>query len=128
MNPATKFFAELQTGHVDQALALTAAGFTWTVPGAPGGAFGLSGVYSAEQFPAMLSRAAAALPEGPRTEITTVVETPRHVVIEARVRGRAANGGEYDNRVAYVFELDGDKITAVREYLDTVHAAEIFTA
>jgi ketosteroid isomerase-like protein len=36
-------------------------------------------------------------------------------------------GAEYDNQLAYVFDIGGDKISAVREYLDTIHAAGVFT-
>ncbi|WP_029112266.1 nuclear transport factor 2 family protein [Mycobacterium sp. URHB0044] len=128
MNSATQFFADLEAGHVDRALGRTAPGFTWTVPGVPGGAFALAGVYGAQEFPAMLARVAAALPEGPQTEITSVMETEQRIVLEAHVRGRSTNGVEYDNRVAYVFDMDGGQISAVREYLDTSHAAEVFTS
>jgi ketosteroid isomerase-like protein len=127
MNPATQFFADLEAGNIDAALARTTHDFTWTVPGTPGAGFGLAGVYGTQQFRAMLACVAASLPEGPRTEITSVTETPQRVVLEAHVRGRTVDGTEYDNQAAYVFEIDGDKICAVREYLDTIHAADIFT-
>src|SRR5690349_5247348 len=120
-----QFFADLEAGRIDQALARTAPGFTWTVPGAPGSAFKLAGTYSAERFPAMLARVAAALPNGPRTQMTSVTETEQRVVLEGHVQARAHDGGDYDNRAVYVFDIDGSRILAVREYLDTLHAAAV---
>lgn len=60
-------------------------------------------------------------------EITSTTEPQERVVIEAHVQGRSADGLDYDNQLVYVFDLDGGKIAVVREYLDTIHAAEIFT-
>jgi uncharacterized protein len=92
MNPATQFFADLEAGNIDEALARTTHDFTRTVPGTPEAGFGLAGVYGTMQFRAMLARVAASLPEGPRTEITSVTETPQRVVLEAHVRGRTVDG------------------------------------
>jgi ketosteroid isomerase-like protein len=92
-----------------------------------GGGFALAGVYRTQQYLDMLGRVTASLPEGPQMQITSITQATERVVIEARVRGRSVDGPDYDNQLAYVFDINGDKICAVREYLDTIHAAEIFT-
>ncbi|MDX1873270.1 nuclear transport factor 2 family protein [Mycolicibacterium sp. 120266] len=127
MNTAQSFFADLSTGDVAAALARTTLDFTWTVAGVPGQGFALAGTYDRERFAAMLSRVAAALPDGPHVEITSVTPTAERIVVETHTTGRSARGLDYDNRIAYVFDLRDGRICSVREYLDTIHAAEIFT-
>lgn len=113
MTIATSFFDRLGSGDVYGALALTTPDFTWTVAGKPG-QFALAGVYF--------------LPAGPRVDITSVTADSLHEVIEAHVTAVSASGAQYDNALVYVFDLEGDKIRAVREYLDTIHASEVFVA
>jgi ketosteroid isomerase-like protein len=88
----------------------------------------LAGAYDREQFPAMLGRVAAALPDGPQVDVTTVTATEERIVVETHTTGRSAAGVAYDNRIACVFDLRDGRIAAVREYLDTIHAADVFTA
>lgn len=53
--------------------------------------------------------------------------TEERIVVETHTTGRSAAGVDYDNRIAYVFDLRDGLIAAVREYLDTIHAAVVFT-
>ena len=47
-------------------------------------------------------------------------------VLEWRVRGvAAATGRNYDNAYCGVFRVRGGRITEVREYLDSLHAAQV---
>ncbi|MGB3485524.1 MAG: nuclear transport factor 2 family protein [Mycobacterium sp.] len=126
MNAAQQFFADLGAGNIEAALARTTPDFTWTVAGAPGQGFALAGTYNREQFPAMLAQVGAALPDGPHVGITSTTATVDRIIVETHTTGRSATGVDYDNRIVCVFDLDGGQISAVREYLDTIHAAEIF--
>jgi hypothetical protein len=127
MNAAEQFFADMGTGDLDKALANTTEDFIWTVSGKPGEGFALAGTYERARFVDMLGHVGSSMPAGPKVEVTSTTETPERIVIEARVQGLSADGVEYDNRLVYVFDLEGDKIKAVREYLDTIHAAKVFT-
>jgi ketosteroid isomerase-like protein len=127
MDAASQFFHDLTADGVEAALARTTADFTWTVAGKPGQGFALAGIYDREHIPAMLGRVAAALPEGPQVDITPVTETRERIVVETHVTGRAAAGIDYDNRLVCIFDLRGERICALREYLDTIHASEVFT-
>lgn len=49
----------------------------------------------------------------------------RVALVEAYGDGEHRSGKRYRNRYAFVFELDGDRIVAVREYLDTLHAEDV---
>jgi uncharacterized protein len=127
MDTASGFFADLAAADIEAALARTTPDFTWTVPGRPGGRFALAGTYDREQFPAMLGRVATALPDGPRVDVTSVTATEERIVVETHTTGRSATGVDYDNRIVCVFDLRDGLIAAVREYLDTIHAADVFT-
>jgi ketosteroid isomerase-like protein len=127
MNPATQFFADMGTGDLGKALANTTEDFTWTVSGKPGDGFALAGTYDRARYVEMLGHVSASMPAGPRVDVTSMTETPERIVIEARVQGVSADGVVYDNQLVYVFDLKGDKIKAAREYLDTIHAAKVFT-
>jgi uncharacterized protein len=124
---ATEFFDCVGRGDVDGALALTSQDFAWTVGGKPGGPFALAGKYDRAEYPALLGHVAASLPGGPQVEVVSHTANRDHIVIETHVTGTSADGVGYDNDVVYVFDIVNEKIVAVREYLDTVHAAEVFT-
>ncbi|GAA1778500.1 nuclear transport factor 2 family protein [Streptomonospora arabica] len=124
---ATEFLARLGTGDAAGAMQLTTDDFHWTVGGKPGGGFALAGTYDRAGYLEMLGRAAASLPAGPRIEVVSATQTEERAVVETHVVGVSADGVDYDNRVVCVFELSGGKIAAVREYLDTIHAAAVFT-
>lgn len=127
MNPAAQFFADLSTGDVEKALANTTEEFVWTVSGKPGDGFALAGSYNRARYVEMLSHVKASMPSGPQIDVTSMTETPERIVMEAHVQGESAEGIAYDNRLVYVFDLEDRKIKAVREYLDTLHAAKVFT-
>jgi uncharacterized protein len=100
----------------------------WTVGGKPGGGFALAGTYDRDSYIELLGRVAGYLPAGPNLEITSVTADANHEVIEAHVTGESTSGIRYDNRLACVFDLADGKIKAAREYLDTIHASEVFGA
>lgn len=124
-NLATEFFARLGVRDVDGVLALTAPGFTWKIIGRPA-RFALAGTFDRDEFLDVLTRIGAAFSGPPVTEIGSVTETADRIWVEARVTGRSKAGEPYENDLAYVFDVAEGKITAVREYLDTIAAQEIF--
>ena len=48
------------------------------------------------------------------------------VICETRVRGQLRNGGTYENDYGYVFDFLNGRIQQVREYFDSLIAAEAF--
>jgi ketosteroid isomerase-like protein len=58
-------------------------------------------------------------PDGARFEFTKVIAEDDTVMFEQRMSGVACNGKSYDNRYCWVFEMDGDRIREMREYMDT---------
>ena len=48
--------------------------------------------------------------------------------IQAAGSGFFRDGGRCDNRYANVYEISGDRVRTVREYMDTQHTARSFAA
>ncbi|MEU9172876.1 nuclear transport factor 2 family protein [Streptomyces sp. NPDC048420] len=65
---------------------------------------------------------------GPQIAITRLVGDGSCVVAEAVGSGFFRDGSRYDNRYANVYEISGDRVSAVREYMDTQHTAQSFAA
>lgn len=65
---------------------------------------------------------------GPRIEVTHLVGEGSWVVAEAVGSGSFRDGSRYDNRYANVYEVTGDRVRTLREYMDTQHMAQSFSA
>jgi ketosteroid isomerase-like protein len=100
------------------ALAETA---TWWVAGSSG----LSGIKTKREVEQIMAAFHQRLAEPLSIEIRSVTAEEERVAVEARSRARLTNGGHYDNKVVFLFEVRSGKIQAVREYADTKHVSEI---
>ena len=80
-----------------------------------------------DEIMAFLLGAASLYREGSQSfEFSDVLVDGDCAVLEWRVRGLASVGGlAYDNDYCGVFQVRGGRIVAVREYLDTLHAAQV---
>jgi uncharacterized protein len=63
--------------------------------------------------------AAKVFPNGLQCEIRRVYGDGDTVLIELTNRGKLFNGKDYENEYCFVFEVEGNKIRRVREYVDT---------
>jgi ketosteroid isomerase-like protein len=126
-NLAAQFFDHLNSGDAAAALDLTTDDFTWKVTGKPGGPFHLAGTYSKDEFLDMLGSVGGILRDGPKMEITSVTDGGSTIVIEAHVTGESMSGALYDNDLVYAFDVRDGRLAAAREYLDTAHAADVFS-
>src|SRR5581483_12231865 len=61
----------------------------------------------------------------PKVQVTTIAAEGPLVLVEAEGHGRFRNGTPYDNRYVFAFEIEGGRIRAIREYMDTGYAARI---
>jgi ketosteroid isomerase-like protein len=58
----------------------------------------------------------------PKVTVGTLFASGELVAAETRADGTMLDGSEYHNRYAWVIELDGELVRAVREYMDTAYA------
>lgn len=65
---------------------------------------------------------------GPQLELTRLVAEDGWVVAEAWGSGYFRDGSPYANRYANVYEVAGERVRTLREYMDTQHTAQSFAA
>ncbi len=136
MNPSNKnetlvceFFATLGTGDFAKVKTLLSPDATWTVmpiavPGS-GAHHGPTGIV--DDFLAPL-RATLFEPNSMRGVINSLLSKGTLVAAETQAYGRLQNGKDYHNRYVFMFEVIDDKITAVREYMDSHYVMKILEA
>jgi len=113
-------------GDVKAAFANLHDDATWTVPGLNPD---LSGVRRGKaEIIGFLRGVVKLFPEGLRSEIKKVHEAGNSVIVELTNRSTTATGKPYENEYCFVYDLDGGKIRAIREYVDTEKAVAIFNA
>ncbi|KRC64195.1 ketosteroid isomerase [Aeromicrobium sp. Root236] len=54
-------------------------------------------------------------------DFTNMLAAGSTVVVEETMSATLADGSDYVNDYCFIFELDGDRIRRVREYMDTAH-------
>ena len=62
----------------------------------------------------------------PKVSVQTVFGSGNLVAAETHADGTMGDGSEYHNRYAWIIEVDGDLVRAVREYMDTAHVDAIW--
>lgn len=63
------------------------------------------------------------VPGDPKVTVRTVFASGDVVAAETQADGTMLDGSEYHNRYAWLIELEGLTMRAVREYMDTAYAA-----
>jgi ketosteroid isomerase-like protein len=116
------FFENFSAGKADAALALMADNATWWIAGK----FEMSGTKTKAQFTEMLKGMGAVMPKGMRITPKGITAEGDRVALEAESYGEAAKGKIYQNQYHFLVEVRNSKIQAVREYMDTMHAREVF--
>ncbi|GAA4786785.1 hypothetical protein GCM10023200_21130 [Actinomycetospora chlora] len=127
MGSVALHFRETMAEHgLEAGLALTTDDFTWTVWGRPDGPFRLARTYAKDEVADLMSHVRASLVDGPHVTVLGFTEDASHAFLEIEVRATSVNGTEYHNRGVHVFDIVDGRVAAVREYIDTAHAAEVF--
>jgi ketosteroid isomerase-like protein len=62
---------------------------------------------------------------GPKITIHRVVAEGDAVAVEASGTGPLVNGNTYDNRYHFAFDTRDGRVTAVREYMDSLHVVNV---
>jgi ketosteroid isomerase-like protein len=118
------FLATFSTGNVDAILDAMADGATWQVMGR---LEGMSGTYAKEELGRLLRGAVALYREGAlRITPTSMIAEGDKVAAEAESFATMTNGRVYNNGYHFLFEVSGEKVLRVREYMDTLHAWDVF--
>jgi ketosteroid isomerase-like protein len=119
-------FTALATDEIDAALSHMADDVSWFSHGMmPQGLSGQRlGKEAAGEYLEKLSRAFVNRKRD--IAIQHIFREGNVVICETRVRGRLRNGGLYENDYGYVFDFLNGRVAQVREYFDSLIAAEAF--
>lgn len=122
---AQRFFELFSASDVDGALALMTDDATWRIPGkkelTP-----TAGVYTKERIGRLFRRMLDNLSNGLRMTVLSAIAAGDRVALEVVSAGDLKNGRQYRQEYHFLMEFRDGKICAVREYLDTQHAHEVW--
>jgi ketosteroid isomerase-like protein len=110
-------------GDMKTAFANMSDNVSWVVPGTTPNVSGLK--RGKDEILKFMSGVGTIFPEGLNAEIRKTFCDGDTVIVELTNRGKVSNGKIYENEYCFIFELEGDKIRRIREYVDTQKAKEI---
>ena len=124
---ALRFFELFTASDIDGALALMTDDATWQIPGkkelSP-----TAGVYPKDKIARLFRRMLEGLSAGLRMTVTSTLAEGDRVALEVTSVGDLKNGRRYRQDYHFLIEFRDGKISAVREYLDTQHAHDVWIA
>lgn len=124
---AKRLFERFTAGDIPGVMALMADDATWRIPGkkelTP-----TAGVYSRKNIEKLFYRMLEGLTSGLRMSVTSAIAEGDKVAVEALSEGELKNGRRYRQEYHFLLEFRDGKISAVREYLDTQHAHDVWIA
>jgi ketosteroid isomerase-like protein len=122
---ARRFFDLFSASDIDGVLALMTDDATWRIPGkkelTP-----TAGVYSKERIGRLFRRMIEGLASGLRMTVLSSIAEGDRVALEVVSSGDLKNGRQYRQEYHFLMEFREGRISAVREYLDTQHAHEVW--
>jgi len=122
---AQRFFELFSASDIDGVLALMTDDATWRIPGkkelTP-----TAGVYSKGRIGRLFRRMIENLSTGLRMTVLSSIAEDDRVALEVVSSGDLKNGRLYRQEYHFLMEFRDGKISAVREYLDTQHAHEVW--
>lgn len=118
------FLEAFSTGDIDRLTAMMAEDGSWWVSGSIAG---MSGSYGREPLAALLRQVKGVYASGAlRITPERMTAEGNRVAVEASCRETLADGRVYANRYHFLFEIADGRVALVKEYMDTLHAREIF--
>ncbi|MGC5567814.1 nuclear transport factor 2 family protein [Streptomyces sp. FR-108] len=112
-------------GDINATFALLREDAVWTVMADPASIPHAGGMPKG-RFIEHITNFRGSTPEGLRMIVTGVTAEGDRVAVEAVSTGTLSNGNTLNQVYHFLFEIKNDKVTAVREYIDTAHAAAVF--
>jgi ketosteroid isomerase-like protein len=123
---ANEFLRVFSSGDVPAILDRLDDGATWWVSGK---AEGFAGTKSKEEMGKLLEGVVTVYKAGAlQVKPVAMIAEGDRVVVEVEAYGELTNGRVYNPESVWILQVKGDKVTSVREYLDTQHAQEVFFA
>lgn len=118
-----QFFLYLTAGKIAEAFALVSDDVKWWVPGT----LPFSGTKTKAEYMYVVGRIQAGFPAGLAFKVNGLTTEGERVAAEVESLGEHVNGKTYNNRYHFLFVIRGERIVEVREYMDTLHLANLIT-
>lgn len=119
-----RFFETFSSGDVPAIIGAMAPDGSWWVSGKLDG---MSGSYTAAGLAPLLEGANAGYKAGAlRITPSGMIAEGDKVAVEAKGYAELLDGRKYDCQYHFLITIRGGKVADVREYMDTLHAKEIF--
>jgi alkylation response protein AidB-like acyl-CoA dehydrogenase len=93
---------------------------TWTIPGAWRGISGTKDRAAIEKFVRVVFP--AGFPAGVDLDLRDVYQDDNHVLVEFTARAVTSKGRDYENTYCFALDFRDEKVSAIREYMDTMYA------
>ncbi len=118
------FFANFGRKDVQGALDMMTADAAWWIGGKPA-LFPLCGLKTKAEIGALLMSLVPDTKDGLSITPKGMVAEGDKVAVEAESFGVLGNGRTYNNEYHFLLTVRDGKIAAVKEYLDTMHTADV---
>ena len=119
-----EFFAHFKRKGVGKALDMMTEDATWWIGGKPE-LFPLCGLKTKEEMGAILNELVPGTEDGLEIKPKSMIAEGNLVACEAESYGVLGNGRVYNNEYHFLIEIREGKIARVKEYLDTMHTADV---
>lgn len=120
----TEFFAHFKRKEVKEVLDKMTPDATWWIGGKPD-LFPLCGTKSKAEIGEILMSLVPTTKDGLSITPSGMVAEGDKVAVEAESLGVLGNGRTYNNFYHFLITVRDGKIAAVKEYLDTMHTADV---
>jgi ketosteroid isomerase-like protein len=121
----TEVFARFSRGDVAGVLEAMTDDVTWLIPGTPE-LTPVAGLYDKARLRRLFDVMYAQLERPLQMRVVGSVAEGDRVAMEVESSGDLRNGRRYRQRYHFLIEFRDGKIAAVREYLDTHHAHDVW--
>lgn len=119
-----EFLAHFKRKNVQAIVDTLTPDATWWIGGKPE-LFALAGPKTKAQITEILNGLVPGAPDGLSITPRSMVAEGDSVAVEAESYGVLGNGRLYNNEYHFLFRIRDGKIASVREYLDTMHTADV---
>jgi ketosteroid isomerase-like protein len=120
----TEFFAHFKRKEVQQVLDKMTPDATWWIGGKPD-LFPICGTKTKAEIGELLMSLVPTTKDGLAITPSGMVAEGDKVAVEAESLGVLGNGRTYNNFYHFLITVRDGKISSVKEYLDTMHTADV---
>jgi ketosteroid isomerase-like protein len=124
---ARELFARFSASDIPGVLALMTEDCTWLIPGKPE-RMRTAALYDKARIGRLFQRMLEGLQGGLKMTLKSAIAEGERVAAEVESEGDLKNGRRYRQQYHFVLEFRDGRICAVREYLDTQHAHDVWLA